>query len=321
MMTMDNPNDPNAMMVEPAVGEEDMEAFLKSLEDSDASVNLASILQPDHSDTEESESESESESEPSEPEPTEPEPVEQPSDYFTINGEQWPRSEIERLYQFDRYLRFNPDVAQRVAEATRPRQESPAVPETAQEAPQVEFTPPQLPDFLDLDDPQQRFMWESHLATQKAIHDRDQRDNRIYAQLQQQQEQQVQRQASQDMETALDQFTDAFPNLNEDDLNRIRTDAGPLVDGMLKQLPPVQALYRSMEVAAWANADLRFKLQDPTKESPSSEQTSRTRKQRLSSISGAPKSAPKVEPRPTFTSDRDMIQQFADELAENGLGR
>jgi len=303
----------NSMMVDPPMGEEDMDAFIKSLEDPGASVNLSQYM-----DTSEPEPEPEEEPE-EEPESTEPES--EPTDYFTINGEQWPRSEIERLYQFDRYLRDNPDAAQRVAEATQPRPQSPAVPAPTQEAPSVEFDPPSLPDFLDLDDPSQRFMWESHVATQKAIFDRDQRDNRMYAQWAQERELQVQRQASADMSDALSQFQSSFPNLNEDDIARIRTDASPLVDGMLKTLPPVQALYRSMEVAAWANADMRSKLSDPTHTTPSEQTQSRTRKQRLSSISGAPKSAPKVEPRPTFTSDRDMVQQFADALAENGLGR
>jgi hypothetical protein len=317
----DTSNDPNAMFVEPSVSEDDMEAFLKSLEESNESVPLAQYMDSGESEP----------TEPPEPPDEEPsEPLEEPDapgaeaqDYFTINGEQWPRSEIERLYQFDRYLRDNPDAAQRVAEATRPRQTSPAVPEATKEASpaEVEFIPPELPDFLDLDEPSQRFMWESHVATQRAIFDRDQRDNRVFQQLQADRERDVQRQANADMNSALSEFTQTFPNLNEDDITQIRQEAGPLVDGMLRTLPPVQALYRAMEVAAWANADMRLKLENPELKTPSNSQKSTTRKQRLSSISGAPKSAPKTESRPTFTSDRDMVQQFADALAENGLGR
>src|SRR5215472_11136091 len=112
---MTDANDPNAQMVEPGVGEEDMDAFLKSLEDTDASVDLSRLM-------DNGEPEPEPEPEPEEPEP-EPAEAQDAQDFFTINGEQWPRSEIERLYQFDRYLRDNPTVAQRVAEATRPRQE------------------------------------------------------------------------------------------------------------------------------------------------------------------------------------------------------
>jgi hypothetical protein len=76
-----------------------------------------------------------------------------------------------------------------------------------------------------------------------------------------------------------------------------------------------------MEIAGFANADIRQRMNSEEQPHKTTRQRSESRKKRLGSISGAPASAPKTEARPVYRNDRDMVQQFADALAENGLGR
>jgi hypothetical protein len=255
--------------------------------------------------------------------PTPPTQASGTPDFIEVNGQQIPKADIERLYQFDQYLRANPDAAQRVQAAipapTAPSAEQPNVPTPTPAANQVtEWKEPEPPDFLDLDDPAQKFQWDTHVSTQKALFDRDQRDNRLFAQQAQDRQNQTNRQAAVDMSMALDKFKETHPNLNEDDIVKIRKAAGPFVGGMLAQLPPVDALVRSMEVGGMMDDDMRVKLTDPTVRTQSEKTKTRHRKARLGELSGSPRSAPKTDTaRPTFTSDKDFINAIAQELSES----
>ncbi len=75
-----------------------------------------------------------------------------------------------------------------------------------------------------------------------------------------------------------------------------------------------------MEVAAFANTDLRKRL-DAETPPPTNQHRSATRKQKLSSISGTPRSAPKVDTKPSFQNDRDMVNAFATALNDQMTGR
>jgi hypothetical protein len=304
---------PNDQSVDPPVSADDMDQFIKSLEAGYGENISLSTLAPQGTTTE-PEPEPDKPSTDDEPEP-EPEPEGDPN-AILINGNRIPREDVERLYNFDQYLRANPDTAARVAEAVNPRQ--PTVPKASQ-APS-EFTPPPPPDFLDLDDPQTKFLWEQHVATRQEMFNQSQEFKRREAAIQQYQQQQSERQARDDMATALSQFRSAFPGLNEDDMTSIRKDAVAIVPGMMAQLQPVQALYRSMEVAAWARADMRPKLSSETQEQ-TEQQKSATRKRKAGAVASSPTSAPKVEARPSYRSDRDMVSEFAQALSEQGLGR
>lgn len=244
------------------------------------------------------------------------------ADYFTINGNRFERADIERLYNFDQYMRNNPDVAQRVNDAIiTPTSQAagtgtPPVPETPAET-SAEFEAPEPPDFLDLDDPVQRFQWESHIETRRAIFDRDERDKRAFAQMAAERQQQAERQAATDMQTALGNFKEAHPNLNDDDIAKIRQAAAPYLPAMIQTLPPVEALSRSMEVAAVMDNDLRDKITDPTAKTPTAREQSRHRKGKLGQISGSGRSAPRTEPsRPAYTSDKDMLNELAAAFSE-----
>ena len=309
--------DHNDQIVDPPLTGEDMDAFIASLESDfnyQNNINLSTLLPQgnndeggDDDDTDENDDQ----------ESNEGEETPDTNDFFTINGKQFSREEIERLYNFDQYLRANPDAATRVAQAiTRP---SP-VSETPPQTPPQEFSAPEPPSELDLDDPQTKILWDQVVESRKAIWDQNQR----FAQQQQtiaagQQRLQAS-QAQSDMQTALNQFKEQFINLNEDDITTIRKEAGPILPSFLSQLPPVTALFRSMEVAAWANADIRKKLNDPEFKTETQATKSTTRKRKLGSISGSPASAPKTETRPQYRNDRDMVNQLA-QAFQDSLGR
>lgn len=321
----DSRPDANDMMVDPNVTSEDMDAWLQELDAGGSTYDLSRTLPSLNS---------VAEPEPEPNPPTEPEPdthghddetqegtgePSTPDDGFNINGTVWPREEIERLYNFDQYLRANPDAAQRVAQAVAPPVRTTEPPVPAPSAPTA-YEAPTPPDYLDLEDPSQRFMWDNHVQMQKALHDRDERDKARWNQLNAERQEQTQRQAQVDMDSALTEFRTQHPNLNDDDIALIRQGAAPFVEGMMRQLPPVAALVRSMDAAAYMNPDLIPKLIDPTQQSQTKKQQSTTRKRNLGSISGAPRSAPKTEGRPAYTSDKDMVNQLAAAFAEQGFG-
>lgn len=323
------PPEPNDQMVEPAVSHDDIESWLNELEGTGGNAYDVSRILPSNTDPSISDpppdtplSPPPSPGEPSEQEPDEDEEDEEQGeqDHFVINGNRFAREDIERLYNFDQYLRANPDAAQRVAEALptpTPQPGQPPVPPQAQAAP-PSFEEPTPPEYLDLEDPQVRWQWETHVANQKHNFEVEQRFQRWVDQNNQIQQEQISRQAQADMQSALTVFRDQYPGLSDEDVTQIRNAAGPYVQPMMAQLPPVEALRRSMEVAAWADADLRPKLNTETP-APSAHQRSRTRKQRLNSLSGSPRSAPKTEDRVSYMSDKDMVNAFANALAEQGF--
>lgn len=327
-MPPENDNqDPNAQMVDPAIGEDELQAFLKTLDEGfeyAPNIDLSTFQpkgstddpldddnpHPDETDDDDDDSETPPASEAS-----------SDDDDFTVNGNKIPRAEIQRLYEFDQFLRANPDKAQRVAETlAAPVGEanvSPAQPTPSETA----FQAPEPPAELDLEDPTSKFLWDQTVEARKEAWEARQEVAKTTASITKGQQAIVDRQVQEDMAQALDQFKAQFPNLNDDDIALVRKDAGPLVQNYMATLPPVEALRRSMEVAGYANSDVRPKLLDPANATPTNAQKSAKRKSRLGSLSGTPRSAPKVDSRPKYTNDREMVQGFADALAEQGLGR
>lgn len=243
-------------------------------------------------------------------------------DFFTLpNGGQISKADAERLHQFDQFLRANPDAAQRVqaaipapAPATGGQPDVPTSTAPADQTPT--FEAPEPPEWMDLEDPEKKWQWDNHVDGLKARFDIEQRTNAQFARQATERQETVQRQAAADMSTALDRFKQAHPNLNEDDLVSIRKAAGPFVSGMLAQLSPVDALFRSMEVGGMMDDDLRGKLMDTSVRTPTEKTRTRHRKARLGELSGSARSAPKTESRPVLNSDKDLINALAQEFSE-----
>lgn len=314
--------DPNDQMVDPPVTPEDMDAFLKSLEadfefQPSLSINQLFTREPPATNQDGDEPEEPADGDGETPAPEGEEGDE--DDYVTVNGVQVPKADIQRLYEFDQYLRTNQDAAQRVAQAlATPTGEStvpPATPPASEEP--ATFTPPEPPEHLDLDDPQIKTLWDMHVATlQQSWQDREY-VKQTTATIAADRQRDASARAAAHMEQALATFRGQFANLNDDDIAVIRREAGPLLPAMMQQLPPVEALRRSMEVAAWANSDVRPKLVDPELKTTTTHQRSQRRKQALGSIAGTPRSAPKTDSRPQYQNDREMVQQVADAIAES----
>jgi len=245
-------------------------------------------------------------------------------EFVVINGQQVPLAEVQRLVDFDTYLKANPDTARRMAESIAAPTGLPPVPTaTEPEArPVAEFTPPTPPETLDLEDPSIKFMWDELVATRKQAWEATQMSQAVAQQGQVTQQQLTARQAEIDMRDAQAQFRHDHPNMTEDNIKSIRKLAAEMniVPGLLTSMPtPTEALHRAMEIAAWADADTRPLMLD-TSSTPSPTATT-TRKKRLSQISSAPGSAPVSDAPTRVRSDKDMIQAFATELAESGFGR
>lgn len=296
----------NEPSVDPGVSSEDLDAWLAELNppaEAEAEGEASAAVEEEEADDDQDQQD---------------QPEHQ--DHFVVAGNEIARADIERLYEFDRYLRDNPDAAARVAEAVAARApvES-SVPEAQTPTPAPQYEDPTPPDYLDLDDPTSRFMWESHVSTQRAIFDNEQRVANWVAQQNQIQQNQIQRQAAADMEVALSDFRSRYPALDDGDIATVRNAATTFIPSMMEQLPPVAALTRSMEVAAWADADLRPRLGGDSPSVPSQKARSATRKQRLSSISGSPRSAPKTEDRVQYSTDKDMVNALANAIAEQGF--
>ena len=312
----------NDQMVEPAISDEDMQAFINSLEGAHYDQPLVNFAEvgpqgeetPDNADDEPNGDDAETPDEEAEEEPT-------PAESFIINGQPVARADLERLYEFDQYMRTNPDVAQRVSAAMAPpapTEQPPVPPAPAAETPS-DFVTPTPPEGFDLDDPQIKFLWDQNVATQKQIWEQGRQVASFTAATQKQNQNIIDAQARTDMDSALSAFRAEYPGLNDDDIASIRQEAAPLLPGLMAKKPPIEALGLAMKAAAYMNADLHTKLNAETPQ-PTERQKSNSRKQRLGSIAGAPRSAPKVEPRPEFRSDRDMVNALAQEFADQ-MGR
>jgi hypothetical protein len=256
----------------------------------------------------------------------EEEPSEEPpsEDYVVVNGNKVPVSEVQRLLGFDNFLKSRPDVAARMAESIKPAAGFPAVPEqTATSTSSVipTFTPPVPPESLDLEDPNIKFLWEQMVDVKRQAFETEQQSNLTVAQFKQQQFQATQRQADIDMRDAEAKFRHDHPNFTPDELKNLRTYAADTsnLTALMQRMPPTDALYRALEIAGYAHEDFRSKMLDTATTTP--EPPSATRKRRLSQISSAPGSAPVGNEPVRARSDREVIQQFATELAESGFGR
>lgn len=307
--------------VVPEGSADSIEAFLASLEDKFEYPALAHLGQTDEEiateilddegqETPDEEHEENGEITPPTPPVTSevPPPVPPVTDHVTVNGQQVPLTDIQRLYEFDQFLRSNPEAAERVQAAVQPV--VPAPTETTPPADQ-ELTPP---EWMDLEDPQQRFMWDSHVTNQKTLLALQQSNA-------QRQQAEINQRAQTDMTTALSRWTAAHPNFNEDQIEAVRkhgADMNIIGSVMATSSDPVTALVRVMDIAALDDPDLRTVYLAPEeKKTPTRQQHSATRKGKLNSLGGSSGSVPRTTTPTRPQSDREAIDQFALGLAES----
>jgi hypothetical protein len=303
---------------------ESMDAFIKSLEQGFEYPELAKLGQTDEqiaaeilgnegqeTDEDETDDEGTSTSTPPAPvvsdtPPVEPDPTLLP-DHVLINGNQIPLADVQRLYEFDQYLRSNPEAAERVHAAVQP-----VVPTPEQTPPPAnqELTPP---EWMDLEDPQQKFMWDSHVSNQRLLATMVEQNNARA-------QSEINARAQSDMASALTRWTAAHPNFNEDQIEKVRKHGAEMniISGVMATSPdPVTALVRVMDLAAMDDPDLRAVYLTPEVKTPTRQQRSTTRKGKLNSLGGSSGSVPRTTTTPRPMSDREAIDQFAAGLAES----
>lgn len=242
------------------------------------------------------------------PTPPAPSPVtpELLPDHVLVNGTQIPLADVQRLWEFDKHLRENPEAAERVRAAVQP-----VVPDPTPTPPaNQELTPP---EWMDLEDPQQKFMWDSHVANQNTLAAIAQRDAAV-------RQESMNQKAVQDMDSALSQWTAAHPNINEDQIALVRKHAAEMnIIGslMATSSTPVQALVRAMDIAAMDDPDLRTVYLTPEVKTPTAKQRSTTRKGKLNSLGGSSGSVPRTTTPSRPMTDQEARDQFAAGLQES----
>lgn len=239
------------------------------------------------------------------PPPTTPQP-----DHVLVNGQSVPLADIQRLYEFDQYLRNNPDAASRVQQAVA----TPTVPPAVQPTPAPPADEVKPPDFLDMDDPAHKFMWESHLEQQRQL--------QSFQQMQAAREQEALNQkALSEMDTALSKFRSLHPNFNDDQITEMRRHAASMNIAsavMATTVNPVDGFVRILDLAAMDHPDLRTVYLTPAESpTPTRKQRSTERKGKLNSLGGSSGSIPRTTTTPRPVTDREAIDEFAKGLAES----
>lgn len=238
-----------------------------------------------------------------------------------VNGVQVPLADVQRLYEFDQFLRSNPEASRRVAAAISDDQPAPAEPTTGEPAVPAQAAAPATPipvappDFLDLEDPAQKFLWDSHVATQTQLANMVKANNDQAQTL-------ANRQATIDAEAAISQFRTAHPNFNDDQMNTLRRHAAGMgiLDSIIATSPDaVTALSRTLDLAALDHADSRTLYLAPpeTARAKTTTEKSRARKSALNSLGGSSGSVPKTSTTPKPKTDRQAIDEFARQLGES----
>lgn len=237
-----------------------------------------------------------------------------------VNGHDVPLADVQRLYEFDQYLRNNPEASQRVAKAINPEPDGEPAPtagpsgEPAVSPQATTPTPLEPPEFLDFDDPAQKFLWESFQLQQSQIHS-------LTTATEKQQKSLADRQAVIDTDVAVSAFRTAHPNFNDEQMGKLRQHAAQMgiLDSLLTTSPnPVAALSRTLDLAALDHEESRALYMAPpeTPREKTATQKSQTRKDKLSALSGSSGSVPRQTATPKPQSDREMIAEFAKQLGD-----
>jgi hypothetical protein len=233
-----------------------------------------------------------------------------PPDTVLVNGKPVAMADLQRLYEFDQYLRNNPEAAQRVQQAVTTIQ--PPVPAADPPKPPNEVITP--PDFLDMDDPAHKFMWESHLEQQRQLQSFQQ-------QTAAREQEALNNKALSEMDTALSKFRSLHPNFNDDQITEMRRHAANMNIAsavMATTVNPVDGFVRILDLAAMDHPDLRTVYLAPAESpTPTRKQRSTERKGKLHSLGGSSGSVSRTTTTPRPVTDREAIDQFAQGLAES----
>jgi hypothetical protein len=256
--------------------------------------------QPEPSEPEESDDEPE---EPEAPEPVEQTPP-QADDWITIDGRAVPVAEARSMLELRRYLSENPEKADKVRAVIedQPQPEKPA-----------EVEPP---EWLDLEDPSQKFMWETLKSQHQQIARLQQSLGGIQANT-------ARQDAQRQVDLALSTFRTNHPELTEDDVQTVRVHAVGLniIPGLEKVMASgSEAVLKALDLAYQDHPEFRAKATGVPSPKEQKQGESKARKQKLAGLAGSSVGAtrePSAPKRPE--TDREMREMATKWLTEQGI--
>jgi hypothetical protein len=310
-MPDDTPEEPPEAPEEPNAAAEarlaDLGIDLSPEEQREADAMVARLREQFGLDEEVEEEEAEPEPEPSEPE-EEPEPaVEevQPTaeEWISIDGRAVPVAEARSMLELRQYLATHPEKAEAVRRAVEG--------EPAPEAPKE----PEPPEWMDLDDPSQRFMWEQFKTQDRQIRSLQEQQSQTAAES-------ARARAINEVNVALDTFRQSHPELTESDVQEVRTHAVALniIGGLSQTRTGTDAVLKALDIAYLDHPDFAAKAKGEPTAAEAKAQKNAQRKQKLAGLSGSSGSAarqPEAQPKPT--TDREAKEQAAKWLSEQGI--
>lgn len=174
--------------------------------------------------------------------------------------------------------------------------------------------PAKPPEWLDMEDPRDQFIWTQLQEQQKALHG-------IAASQQQMVQEQTQARLTSEVEQGLATFRTNHPELTENDIGALRLHAVGLniIGGLAQKMPGPDAVLKALDLAYLDHPEFRAKhVGDP---SPKEEKAkaSQERKQKLGALSGSSGSAPRQETPTRPTTDREMKQQAVQWLSDQNI--
>lgn len=243
-------------------------------------------------------------------------PATEPTMLDLGDGVQIALDEARTLHGFGQFLRENPEIAARVEAALRGGEASDTTTAPTPE-PVGEFTPPEPPEGVDLDDPAIAALWQQHVDT-LAWQARTEALIRAH-------DNYISQSAQETMQSLANQARTSYQqenNLSDSEMAKVYELAGALqvlpalmqpvdpVTGLPRPVDPLAAMKQSFDIARWQIPELREREVQTLAESRSTESK---RKKKLSSLGGSGGTAPKTKPEPTTEAGRRaaMIEQVA----------
>jgi hypothetical protein len=212
------------------------------------------------------------------------------------DGVEIPLDEVKQYFELGKAIRENGLVPEPTGQQQQQQQTPP------------EPTPPVIPEFIDQDDEVQMGLWNK-------LQEVEQKFGTLSEQTQAANMRLVRQQAQQQLDSALSSFKTKYPGIDDQDLSIIRPMAAQLLPAVQQNTPnPVEAMERSLFIAAVENPTISQKIISPA--ASTQQQASATRKRKQSSIGGSSGSASRTPSRPTPKTDSSMVDQLASAIEE-----
>jgi hypothetical protein len=214
----------------------------------------------------------------------------------TVDGVELPLDEIRSLRQLRDYITAHPEAAQKLYTPEEPS----APPE------------PQIPEWLDTDDPAQMAMW-------RQINEQNRQINELTAAQQQDRQESANRTAANETEAAVNIFRNNHPELSEDDIWTLRrhATASGIAEGVIKAHGVAAGVPKALDLAYLDHPEFRARAAGEPTPAEKRAATAKERKDKLSALGGSSGSTPRTNPAPDLSSDNAAKKAAADFLRQS----